>query len=127
MQLASISSIAPVGSLAAPLAVTPVAKPSKAASETAAAPAPIASKPAVSAHPASHGGGSADSAGTASTSEQLVAEYATTVNGKSYGGSVEQSGSEYTATASGLAGASASGSSITAAENNLGALIDILA
>jgi hypothetical protein len=48
-----------------------------------------------------------------------VTSYSTTVAGKQYSGSVQESNGEYTASVSGLAGASASGSSITAAENNL--------
>jgi hypothetical protein len=130
MQIASFSSIAPISSLSSTPAKAPVAK-----AETAAAPAATEvssgtttkSAPASAASTSRGGGRGGDSAGTASTSEQLVAEYATTVGGKSYGGSVEKSGDSYTATASGLAGASASGASIDAAENNLGALIDVLA
>jgi hypothetical protein len=129
MQISSFSSISPIGSLSSTPAKAPAPK-----AETTAAPAPApasssatAKSAPASAKSASHGGG-ADSAGTASTSDQIVAEYSTTVNGKSFGGSVEQSGNSYTATASGVAGASASasGSSIDAAENNLGALIDVL-
>jgi predicted RNase H-like HicB family nuclease len=45
--------------------------------------------------------------------------YSTTVAGKQYSGSVEESDGEYTASVSSLAGATASGSSVTAAENNL--------
>jgi hypothetical protein len=41
------------------------------------------------------------------------------VSGKHYSGSVQESNGVYTASASGLAGASASGSSLQAAENNL--------
>jgi hypothetical protein len=57
----------------------------------------------------------------------LVAIYSTTVGGKSYSADVEQSGDEYTVTVSGLAGASASGSSIVAAEESIQNQIDILA
>lgn len=128
MQIASFSSIAPISSLSSTPAKAPAAKAETAAAPTAApaSTSTTARSAPTSAPSASHGSGS-DSAGTASTSEQLVAEYATTVGGKSYGGSVEKSGDSYTATASGLAGASASGASIDAAENNLGALIDVLA
>jgi predicted RNase H-like HicB family nuclease len=45
--------------------------------------------------------------------------FSTTVNGKQYSGSVQESDGEYTASASGLTGASATGSSAQAAENNL--------
>jgi hypothetical protein len=64
----------------------------------------------------SSGGGSSSSS---SSKEMQVTSYSTTVAGKQYSGSVQESNGEYTASVSGLAGASASGSSITAAENNL--------
>jgi predicted RNase H-like HicB family nuclease len=51
--------------------------------------------------------------------EKLVSGFSTTVGGKLYSGSVEESGGEYTASVPSLAGASATGSSIAAAENNL--------
>jgi predicted RNase H-like HicB family nuclease len=54
----------------------------------------------------------------------LVASYSTTVAGKQYSGSVQESDGEYTASVSTLAGATASGSSIQAAENNLTTRID---
>jgi hypothetical protein len=56
----------------------------------------------------------------------LVSSYSTTVAGKQYSGSVEDSGGQYTASVSGLAGASASGSSAQAAENALTLRIDEL-
>jgi predicted RNase H-like HicB family nuclease len=59
--------------------------------------------------------------------ETLVSSYSTTVAGTHYSGSVEESGGEYTASVATLAGATASGSSIEAAENNLNARIDELA
>jgi predicted RNase H-like HicB family nuclease len=46
-------------------------------------------------------------------------DFSTTVAGKRYSGSVQESQGEYTASVSGLAGASATGTSIQAAENNL--------
>jgi hypothetical protein len=48
------------------------------------------------------------------------------VAGKQYSGSVEDSGGQYTASVSGLAGASASASSMQAAENALTLRIDEL-
>jgi hypothetical protein len=45
--------------------------------------------------------------------------FSTTVAGKHYSGSVQQSDGEYVASVAGLSGASGSGSSATAAENNL--------
>jgi predicted RNase H-like HicB family nuclease len=56
----------------------------------------------------------------------LVSSYSTTVNGTRYSGSVEQSGSEYTASVASLPGATATGTSLEAAENNLSARIDEL-
>jgi predicted RNase H-like HicB family nuclease len=50
--------------------------------------------------------------------------YSTTVAGKQYSGSVQESNGEYTASVSSLSGASATGSSIQAAENNLNNRID---
>jgi predicted RNase H-like HicB family nuclease len=48
------------------------------------------------------------------------------VGGKQYTGSVEESDGEYTASVPNLAGATATGSSEQAAENNLAARIDEL-
>jgi predicted RNase H-like HicB family nuclease len=56
----------------------------------------------------------------------LDSSFSTTVSGKTYSASVEESNGEYVASVSGLAGASASGSSETAAENNLTTRIDEL-
>lgn len=56
----------------------------------------------------------------------LAAVYATTVAGKNYSGSVEESGGEYSASVPNLPGASASGSSVQSAENNLTLVIDTL-
>jgi predicted RNase H-like HicB family nuclease len=57
----------------------------------------------------------------------LAAGYSTTAAGKSYSGSVEESGGEYEASVANMPGASASGSSIQSAENNLDIKIDTLA
>jgi hypothetical protein len=56
----------------------------------------------------------------------MATSYSTTVAGKQYSGSVEDSGGQYTASVSGLAGASASASSMQAAENALTLRIDEL-
>jgi hypothetical protein len=75
----------------------------------------------------SHGSSQSESTSTSSAAEaELAAVYSTTVDGKTYSGSVEESGGEYTASVANLAGASASGSSIEAAEDNLGTVIDTL-
>jgi predicted RNase H-like HicB family nuclease len=57
---------------------------------------------------------------------QQATSFSTTVAGKQYSGSVNQSNGQYTASIPGLAGASASGSSISAAENALYIRIDEL-
>jgi predicted RNase H-like HicB family nuclease len=58
---------------------------------------------------------------------KLAASYSTTVAGKNYSGSVEESGGTYTASVPDVPGASASGSSVQSAENNLNIKLDILA
>ena len=65
---------------------------------------------------------------TAAAASQLMSDvaYSTTVAGKTYSASVTCSDGEYTASASKLAGAVASGSSVQAAENNLTTRISIL-
>ena len=64
----------------------------------------------------------------ASAASQLMTDtaFSTTVNGKSYSGDVTYSNGEYVASDSNLAGASATGSSVEAAENNLTSRIDEL-
>jgi predicted RNase H-like HicB family nuclease len=56
----------------------------------------------------------------------MAGVYSTTVAGKSYAGSVEESAGEYTASVANLPGASASGSSLESAENSLTQVIDEL-
>jgi predicted RNase H-like HicB family nuclease len=58
--------------------------------------------------------------------EKLVSGYSTTIAGKQYSGSVEESGGQYTASVASVSGASATGSSLSAAENNLSNRIDEL-
>ena len=110
---------------AAVTAVQPVAAKAPSAPPANAAP-PAQTPQARSSHahgtPAAGGGGAA----AAATAETLISSYSTTVNGTRYSGSVEQSGSEYTASVSGLPGASATGTSAQAAENNLSIRIDEL-
>jgi hypothetical protein len=55
-----------------------------------------------------------------------VTSYSTTVGGTQYTGDVEQSGGEYTASVANLPGASATGTSLVAAENALDIRIDEL-
>lgn len=56
----------------------------------------------------------------------MVSGYSTTVGGKQYSGSVAESDGTYTASVSTLSGATATGSSAQAAENNLDTRIDEL-
>ena len=56
----------------------------------------------------------------------MAGVYTDTVGGKSYSGSVAESGGTYTASVPNLPGASASGSSVQSAENNLNVVIDTL-
>ena len=136
MQIGALSSIAPTmpvlnpviagKSAAVPLpspAASPVAaKASSSTPTTRAAPARQAA-PARSSH--AHSSPSAG-AGSSAAEEMDVSSYSTTIAGKQYSGSVEESGGQYTASVPNLAGATASGSSLAAAENNLDLRIDEL-
>jgi hypothetical protein len=62
-----------------------------------------------------------------SAADTMVGSYSTSVGGKEYTGSVEESGGVYTASVGNLPGASASGSSAQSAEDNLTMRIDTLA
>jgi predicted RNase H-like HicB family nuclease len=59
--------------------------------------------------------------------EKLAASYSTTVAGKSYSGSVEESEGTYVASVPMPPGVSASGSTIQSAEENLNTILDTLA
>ena len=124
MQIRSISSIVSDTS-----GSTTAARPSKAtvsSSSTAPAPTPAASTAAAA--PAKASSSPVQSGGASSAQEAtLAAVYSTTVAGKSYSGDVEESGGEYEASVANMPGASASGSSIQSAENNLEIKIDTLA
>jgi alanine dehydrogenase len=73
------------------------------------------------------GGGGAAAAAAASAVEAAATTYSTTVGGKNYSGSVQESDGVYEASIPNLPGASASGSSAELAEANLDNLISILA
>ena len=72
--------------------------------------------------------GAASSASTASTVEQLIGVYSTTVGGQQYAGTVEETNGVYTASLPNIPGpgATASGTSEISAENNLDTVIDEL-
>ena len=79
--------------------------------------------------PASSGGDYSSggaSAGSSAAVETLVTSYSTTVGGTQYSGSVEESDGEFVASVPTLSGATATGSSEIAAENNLDVRIDEL-
>jgi hypothetical protein len=65
---------------------------------------------------------------SASAVNQLMVDvsFSTTVAGKTYNANVTYSGGQYVADDSTISGAEASGSSLQAAENNLGTRIDSL-
>lgn len=132
MQLASIASASSTPQLLNPILAVRSAKPSSSAARPAAA-APTSVSASANSAPAApartsqaHSGGGGGLSSAASETETLVSGYSTTVAGKQYSGSVEQSGSTYTASVSGLTGATASGSTLTAAENALNIRIDEL-
>ena len=70
---------------------------------------------------------SAQAQASSSTTRIANPTYTTSVGGKSYSGNVQQSGGHYTVSVPNLPGASASGSSLQAAENALNVKIDVLA
>lgn len=133
MQIGSITSIASVGQS---LAVPAVSGKKSVSADAAPSAAPIASTKAVSSAPVQITSASkaATSGGGGSTSSQIANEvvstvYSTTVGGKSYSGTIlqEPPSGEYVASIPSLPGASASGTTLQAAESNLGTIIDTLA
>ena len=132
--------ISGISSMPSPAAIAPVSTTQRAAVKTAsptdeaspsttssqASTAP-ASSTAASGKVASHGSGQSQSTESSAQENTLAAVYTTTVAGKSYSGSVVESDGEYEASVPNLPGASASGSSVESAENNLAVVIDALA
>jgi hypothetical protein len=103
------------------------------ASPVAAPAAPTAATPSAPAAPARAatgvgGGGAATAAAAAAAAavDALTSGYSTTVDGKQYAASVVESGGGYTASISSVPGATATGTSEQAAENNLTLRIDAL-
>jgi hypothetical protein len=128
----SLSSIAPTPvvqptAAAANRSTTAVSPATTSASVSAGPSATTSSSTTASGEGTSHGSGKAQSTSNSSAAEaSLAAVYSVTVGGTSYSGSVEESGGEYTASIANLPGASASGSSVQGAEDNLGSIIDTL-
>jgi hypothetical protein len=103
------------------------AAPAAQVTSSAAPSAPAASS--APASPASHGrshGGGAAAASSASTLAETATAYSTTIGGTQYSGIVQESGGEYAASVPNLQGATATGATEQAAENNLDARIDEL-
>jgi hypothetical protein len=110
----------------APQAASTPATPPPTGQSTSATPAPggaSSAKPATGAAPVQPAAPQAASAADASLVSQI---YSTSVGGKSYSGSVEQSNGQYVISIPNLPGASASASTAQAAENALTLKIDIL-
>lgn len=133
MQILSISSAASTATVLNPVAVSRSTAASSPASSTSAnassgtAAASTASSATTSSAKSSRSGGGGGGGGSSAAQEvQQATSFSTTVQGKQYSGSVQESNGQYTASVPGLAGASASGSSITAAENALYIRIDEL-
>ena len=134
MLIAAISSSSTYPQVLNPVAVAKSSSASSATSETSSAtisPAATAANAATSSSssPKSSGGssgGGGGGGGSAAVEEMQATSFSTTVAGKHYSGSVQDTNGEYVATAAGLAGASASGSSLSSAENNLTTRIDEL-
>jgi hypothetical protein len=127
MQITSILSAASTSQVS-----NPVPTDRSATISTTALPAPPTSAQASSSsgnssHPSSEssGGGSNGESNSALSMTRLPS-YSTTVAGAHYTGSIEESGGEYTVSVPSLAGVSASGSSMAAAENALNFRIDEL-
>lgn len=80
-----------------------------------------------SGHVRAHGGGGGRvAASVASEVETLVGGYSVTVGGTQYAGSVQEQNGSYVASVPNVSGATASGDSMIAAENNLTIRIDEL-
>jgi hypothetical protein len=147
MQIGAISSISQIQpAFNSVLAAKPASSATTALPNTAASEAPNASQPgtppppppappvtAAAPAPRPHGSGGAGAAvaeaaaaSTASTVEQLIGVYSTTVGGQQYAGTVEEDNGVYTVTVPNVAGATASGDSEMSAENNLDTVIDEL-
>lgn len=136
MQGLSLSSFGPISPMIPPVAVPKfIALPAVNPTGSSAA-SGSSSSSTVSASPAapgkaasggsSHAHGASAPAASCSVAEEMATSYSTTVAGQQYLGSVEESGGEYTASVANLSRATAIGSSVQAAENNLDTRIDEL-
>ena len=123
MQISSISSIATTTS-----GVTAATHPSSPAvvSQSSTSASPVLTTSSSTSKSAKTSSSPAPAQSASAIQETLAAVYSTTVGGKSFSGSVEESEGEYEASVAGMPGVSASGSSIQSAENNLDIKIDTL-
>jgi hypothetical protein len=115
----------PVGAAPVKAATVSTAKAEAAPAD----PSANASSTSSTAAPARSGHGNASggaSAGSGAAEEMQETGFSTTVAGTQYSGSVAESGGKYVASVASLSGASASGSSLISAENNLTIRIDEL-
>lgn len=103
-------------------AAPPVAAKPPSAPATNPAPDPTARSSQTHGAPRASGGAAAAAAAQA----MQISNYSMTVNGTQYDGSIVESGGQYTASVPNLPGATATGSSLAAAENNLNIRIDEL-
>jgi hypothetical protein len=116
----------PAKPAAAPAPQAASTVPPPAAQATPAAPAPRATSSAKSTTGAAPVQPAAPQAASDAAASLVSQIYSTTVGGKSYSGSVEQSGGQYVVSIPNVPGATASASTAQAAENALTLKIDIL-
>lgn len=123
MQILSISSAASTATVLNPVAVSRSTAASSSASSTPAnassGTAATSTASTTSSAKTSRSGGGGGGGSSAAQEVQQATSFSTTVAGKQYSGSVNQSNGQYTASIPGLAGASASASSMQAAEDAL--------
>jgi hypothetical protein len=124
----NLSSTAPKAAkpAAAPVQQAASTTPAPATQTTSAAPAPVDASSAKPAGGSAAVQSSASQAASAAAANLVSQIYSTTVSGKSYSGSIEQSGGQYVISIPNLLGATASASTAKAAENALTLKIDIL-
>lgn len=132
MQISSLSAILPSSTGNPPTTPSPAKSTATATAPSSASTASPAPSVPSAAAPAKASSAQAPAPPAAASLSSLQASllstvYTTTVGGKSYSGSVEQSGGQYSVSIPNLPGASASGSSVQEAENNLNVKIDTLA
>jgi hypothetical protein len=127
MQIHGISSISAISSVSTSSAKSAVPARPAVVTVPSAAPGPAAATATTTPQPAVRSGGSGGGGGVTASALDAATTYSTTVGGKNYSGSVQESDGVYEASIPNLPGASASGSSAELAETNLDSLISVLA